>query len=267
MARYYRKRSSNSLSIITGIKAIQPSQSLQLQLQNQVKMQKSGKRLNDQNRHRHYSVDDNIMKRQQNRKNNLSSTINDLVLDDENHNIDDDDDNEDDDIDDDVDDDDDIQSVDEKETKLEFDSIFFTNKAITDHEESNSFLINKCEKVIGKIKKRENIDIGTSNDTSKRPISSINSTNFFYPKSNLSDIAPKSNTMKRETIINFSNQNNSYYFNEKTSKMGYINASLIPNVQNLNLKTSIQENSSNKVIFCSFLISVYLNLKNKVKPK
>lgn len=251
MARYYRKRSSNSLSIITGIKTIQPSQSLQLHLQNQLKSQKFGKRLNGQNRHRHYSVDDNIMNKQQNRKKNVSSSINDFDFEETNHEIDDDE------------DDDDFQSADDTNTTIEFeiDSNSFTDRETIYDEASNGSVINKNEQDKRKLIKEENVDIETLSDNSDNCVSGRNSSKMFDPNNNLAEdlkdksksylktgIKPKSNETKSETILKFSNQNNSYYFNAKTSNLGYINTSLISNVQNLNLKTSIQVNSY-KVIF------------------
>lgn len=253
VAKYYRKRSSNSLSIITGIKTIQPTQSLQLQLQNQLKLQKLGKRLNSQHRHRHYSVDDNIISRQRNRKKTVSINQNDFEsnFDEENDDLDE------------------YNSADETnathESEIDYNSCtekdteHMTNTV--DDDESNDLIINEEDEFIKKLNKEETIDIETLSDKSNSPLNGYDLAKVF-DKNNISiqedknkpqiiikTLTQDSNEMKIEKAFNILKKQNLSNKNETKSNSGYSTKSLIPNVRNLNLKTSIQETTSENFSF------------------
>ncbi|RNA21585.1 max-binding MNT-like [Brachionus plicatilis] len=280
VAKYYRKRSSNSLSMITGIKTIQPTQSHQLQLQNHLKIQKCGKRLNGQQRHRHYSVDDSIMDRQRIRKKTVSTSRNDFEasVDEENDDFDDE------------------HSIDETNTTLDYDidSNSLADKDLQvrdrmdddddddndndndnddhDDEESRGLVINEDEQETSKVIKEETIDIETLSDKSNSPASGHNSVNIFEKK-NVPQMIVKNGCHglnAQTTSIDFSNYQSSNFLQgmlSKTANRAYINASLISNVQNLNLKSTVQESTSANSSFNMNIKQIKLNASLYQKQK
>ncbi|CAF0710201.1 unnamed protein product [Brachionus calyciflorus] len=270
--KYNRKRSSNSLSTIIGLKTIiQPTQSLQLQLQNQLKLQKHAKRITGQ-RNRHYSVDETTIDKQRNRKKTISMSKNDFDsnIDAENDEFENDD----------------NYSIDETNTTVDLDmdsnSINYDDKdgentrTAIDDEESRDLIINEDEDDTNsqnKSTKEENIDVEALSEKSNSPISVGNpariviqaGNNFINGfnnrqsqiliSKNPSKIIANSNfngiNQQIPPILNFSSANSFLKTTNLVNRGSIRNGTSLMssnNNNNLNLnslKTSIQESTSN----------------------